>query len=156
VIQVHVANNAGFHPDLEDRWASAIEQVLRRHGIAEAEMSLAIVDDPTIHELNRRFLSHDRPTDVLTFRLDDGEGGLEGEIVISAETAIRQAKSVGWSPTWEALLYIVHGVLHLVGFDDTSDEAAELMRREEHRCLEMLGVSLPSTGGVGAAMVERV
>ena len=78
----------------EERLRQAVENVLRAGGIAAAEVSLAIVDDPTIHRLNVEFLQHDYPTDVLSFLLERRAIELEGEIIASADTAMRNAAAV--------------------------------------------------------------
>ena len=124
-----------------ERLRSAVEGVLTAAEIGAAEVSIAIVDDPTIHELNRQYLEHDYPTDVLSFLLERDEERLEGEIVVSADTAARFAPKYGWRPEDELLLYVLHGSLHLVGYDDGTDEAAAEMRREERRHLERFGLT---------------
>ena len=86
-----------------------------------ARLSLAVVDDPTIHELNRRHLNHDWPTDVLSFVLEERDGHLEGEVILSADTAAAAATEVGWPAAAEQLLYVIHGMLHLVGYRDKTD-----------------------------------
>jgi probable rRNA maturation factor len=143
--------------------------VLSMEAVALAEISVALVDDREIHALNRRFLNHDYPTDVISFLLDGddardlklptadkaasrppsgsrtsrtrhkpsrhrrrGSGTtIEGEIVISAETARRNAKSYRVTPHDELALYLVHGLLHLCGYDDRSPREKRLMRRRE-------------------------
>jgi probable rRNA maturation factor len=100
---------------------------------------VAVVDGATIHDLNRRYLSHDYPTDVLSFVLDDEDGHLEGEVVVSAETAVRVAAEVGWPSAAELLLYVIHGALHLVGFNDKSPLEAVEMQSAEARYLARFG-----------------
>jgi probable rRNA maturation factor len=119
----------------------AIRQLLAEHQVLRAEINVAIVDDPEIHILNRQFLEHDYPTDVLTFPLESPEenGQLVGDIVVSWDTARRNAEELGLSPEGELLLYVVHGTLHLLGFDDTDQEVAGQMRWAERNCLESLG-----------------
>jgi probable rRNA maturation factor len=124
----------------EARLRQAIEHVLAGAGIGSAEVSVAIVDDPTIHQLNAQFLNHDYPTDVLSFLLERSGNSLDGEIVASADTAIRNAAEYGWSPADDLLLYIIHGALHLVGFDDTTDEAEAAMRQAEAEHLARFGL----------------
>ena len=121
----------------------AIRRVLAAAGVAGATVSLAVVDDAAIHELNRRFLRHDSPTDVLSFVLDDRNGQLEGEIVVSADTARATAKRLKWKAHHELVLYIVHGMLHLVGYDDRSRKTAREMRRRECEVLAALGLPPP-------------
>lgn len=119
---------------------------LRSQGIREADISLALVDDPTIHALNRRHLEHDYATDVLSFLLSDtGRAGevaaLEGEIIVSTETAIRQAAEYGWSAEDELTLYLVHGLLHLCGFDDHTAADRRKMRAAECSVLQIWGLT---------------
>jgi probable rRNA maturation factor len=99
------------------------------------------VDDETIHGLNRRFLDHDFPTDVITFPLEEEDGHLEGEIVASFDTARREAGRFGWPAADELLLYVIHGALHLLGYDDTTADAAGQMREQERVMLAHFGRS---------------
>jgi probable rRNA maturation factor len=118
-------------------------QVLDGEGVARAEVGLAFVDDAAIHVLNRRYLQHDEPTDVITFPLSEpGEGKLSGEIVVSTETARRVARQLGHPDRDELLLYVVHGLLHLCGFDDRAPRDRREMRRREAHYLKQAGVQL--------------
>jgi probable rRNA maturation factor len=125
--------------------SEAVRSVLRNSELESASVSLAIVDDPTIHELNRRFLDHDWPTDVLSFVLDNKERHLEGEIVISADTTAAAAEEAGWPVEAELLLYVIHGTLHLVGYDDKTPAEAQVMRAAESSYLSQFGFA-PSAG----------
>jgi probable rRNA maturation factor len=114
------------------RLVDAIERVLRGEAVVEADISLAIIDDARIRELNARYLNHDYATDVLSFLLDSGPGYVEGEIIVSAEMAVARSAEFGWSAADELLLYVVHGTLHLVGYDDHElDDRAKMRAREE-------------------------
>jgi len=124
----------------EDRLGQAARMVLADAGVVLGELSIAVVDDPTIHRLNVRHLGHDYPTDVLSFLLEEGEGSLEGELVVSAEAAAAEAPHYGWSARDELLLYVVHGTLHLVGYDDRDQAQRAEMRRREDEYLSRLGV----------------
>lgn len=107
---------------------------------ATCDISLALIDDATMHELNRRFLNHDEPTDVLTFPgPSTTPGHLEGEILISTDTAARCAGELGISVDGEILLYFIHGVLHLLGYDDQQPVDAARMREMERLFLEQAG-----------------
>jgi probable rRNA maturation factor len=118
-----------------------VRHVLEAEGWQDAEVSLAVVDDPTIHELNRRYLGHDYPTDVLSFLLsDDGARRLEGEVVVSADTAARSAEQFGWTAGDELLLYVIHGTLHLAGYDDQSPDDLARMRDRERTHLAAFGL----------------
>lgn len=119
----------------------AIRQVVHDHGIDAAEISLAIVDDPTMRTLNRQYLQHDYETDVLSFVLDydQSQAALVGQLVVSTDTAARVAAEVGNTFAAELLLYVLHGTLHLVGYlDKTPDDAAD-MRDAERAYLARFG-----------------
>jgi probable rRNA maturation factor len=114
--------------------------VLAGEGVSRASVSISLVDDATIHALNRRHLGHDWPTDVITFPLSaPGDEELSGELVLSAEMALKTAGASGIDPQDELALYLVHGLLHLCGHDDQTPEQAAAMRRREDEVLRRLG-----------------
>ena len=98
----------------------AVQTIVHDAGISEARISIAIVDAPTIAALHGRFLGDPEPTDVLSFVLDQSQRSLEGEVVVSADAALARAPEYLATPDDELLLYVIHGTLHLVGFDDTT------------------------------------
>jgi probable rRNA maturation factor len=114
------------------------QQVLRAVGQAGAELSLSLVDDDEMADINRAYRGIDRPTDVLSFSLLDGEGAehrghLLGDVVIGIETAARQARERHRGLDQEIARLLIHGVLHLVGHDHEESEEAKAMRAEERR-----------------------
>jgi probable rRNA maturation factor len=120
--------------------------VLEGEGIREAKISLAFVDNQTIHGLNKRFLDHDKPTDVITFpQSGPGAKKLEGEIVVGVEVALEQGKERGHAVVEELCLYVIHGLLHLAGYDDIKPKDAAAMRKKEREYLLALG--LPDIAG---------
>jgi probable rRNA maturation factor len=121
------------------RMRETAQAVLEGEGVSEYEISLAFVDNATIHSLNKRFLDHDEPTDVLTFPLSEPKSKkLAGELVIGAEVAQAQAKERGHDTQAELCLYVIHGLLHLCGFDDRDDASAAKMRQRERHYLALL------------------
>lgn len=143
--EVAIAEEAGppLDPPALARLREAVEGVLDEAGFMAARISVALVDDATIHRLNREYLSHDFPTDVLTFPLSDEGGLLEGEIVVSVDTAAATAAQLDWPADNELLLYVIHGALHLVGYDDQDAESLAAMRAAERRRLAALGLTPP-------------
>jgi probable rRNA maturation factor len=123
---------------------AAVRSVFVDSPFRSADVSLAIVDDPTIHQLNARYLDHDYPTDVLSFVLDEADGHLEGEVIVSGDTAIRTAAEAGWSAHDELRLYVIHGTLHLVGYLDKEPQQRRAMLEAEVRILQELGAAFPS------------
>jgi probable rRNA maturation factor len=118
-----------------------VHTVLQGEGIADAEISLAFVDNPTIRTLNKRYLQHDQPTDVLSFPLSGpGSRRLEGELVLGVEVALVEAAERGHDVQIEMVLYVIHGLLHLCGYDDKTEAAAQAMRARERHYLEILGL----------------
>jgi probable rRNA maturation factor len=106
------------------------------------ELSVALVGDKRMSDLHESFLGVSGPTDVLTFELDhDGRGRVTaGEVVICVPEARRQAARRGLEPRVELLLYALHGMLHLCGFDDRTDRDYDTMHRTEDMILKTLGV----------------
>ena len=131
-------------PD-KTRMTTLVRRALGRDN-AGAEVSVVLVDDPTICDLNRRFLKHNRTTDVMAFPGDgesaDGRRPFLGEVVVSADTAAREAKARKRPAQTELLLYTVHGVLHLLGFDDQTVCEAERMHARERELLASIGLHL--------------
>lgn len=128
---------------------TAVRTVLEGEGYREAEVSVALVDDPTIHRLNRQFLRHDYATDVLSFLFDESPDGarLSGEVIVSGDTATRVAAELGHAADQELLLYVIHGVLHLTGHDDHEEDDRAAMRARERHYLQRLGVPLGERHG---------
>lgn len=117
----------------------AVLSVLQGEGVPAAEISLTITSDDEIAVLNQTYLHHEGPTDVITFPLSrQDESPLEGEIVASAETALREAARRKLEPERELCLYVIHGVLHLCGHDDLTPSARRRMRSRERHYLEQL------------------
>jgi probable rRNA maturation factor len=128
------------------RMREVARTVLDGEGVAEYEISLAFVDNSTIHRLNKRYLDHDEPTDVLSFPLSEANARkLAGELVLGAEVAKEQADKRGHTVDTELALYVIHGLLHLCGYDDTTEASARNMRERERHYLTLLG--LPDIAG---------
>ncbi len=133
MIQIELTNQQEIHPVESERLVAAVRQILAEEGLERAEISIAVVDDVTIHRLNVQYLQHDYPTDVLSFILEQQPGYVEGELIVSADTAATESTRYGWLPADELLLYVIHGTLHLAGYLDGTDEERKKMRgREDH------------------------
>ena len=143
MISIDVTNNQTRVPVDEQQLRKAVRIILSEKAVTGAQISVAVVDDATISELHQRFLGKDEPTDVLSFVLERDEDSLEGEIVVSAETAEVTAGWYDWPAEHELLLYAVHGTLHLVGYDDGTPEQRAAMRRAELAYLARLGIRPP-------------
>src|SRR5436190_11702705 len=114
--------------------------VLEGEDVKDYEISLALVDNPTIHRLNKQYLDHDEPTDVLSFPYSAANAKkLEGELIIGVQVAQEQAAERGNDVQTELALYVIHGLLHLCGYDDKSPRAEKEMRKRERHWLAALG-----------------
>ena len=110
------------------------------------EVSVALVDDAEIARLNEHFLGHAGATDALAFDLpDDDSDALEGEVIVSTETAIREARDHTHSAETEVLFYVAHGMLHLCGWNDDTDEKRAAMLNEQRTILRTLGHRIDDT-----------
>ena len=143
-ISVEVVNRQKVMP-VDARW---LERVVRRAVVAigaeSAEITVLVVDDRRIAALHDRWMGIPEPTDVLTFDLSGGESrGLAGDIVVSAETARRLARELGWQPRHELAYYVVHGLLHLAGEDDGTPGERRRMRRRERAVMAASGLPVP-------------
>lgn len=131
------------------RLRKAIEATLSAEQVSQAEISVALVSGPRMRELNRQYLQHDYDTDVLSFCLEQGDefGFLLGQLIVSVDYARQQADLLSQaagrevSLLQELALYLVHGTLHLVGYDDQEPVNRQEMRRRELACLEPLGLT---------------
>ena len=140
MIRVKIASPQEIVPLPFAQLREAARATLEGERVSEARISLAFVDNPTIHNLNRRYLNHDEPTDVLSFPLSGaGARCLEGEIVIGVEVANAQAEERGHDVALELALYVIHGLLHLCGYDDHSEKSRQEMRLRERHYLQQLG-----------------
>ena len=130
--------------DLE-KIRTVCEKILDDCGIASGKMNVVLVDSDTIRQYNRDFLQHDYPTDTISFPIEDrrSEGHLEGEVLVCTEIAKDRAKEFGWTAEEELLLYVVHGMLHLAGFDDATPEQQTIMQEKEREYLATLGIQVP-------------
>ena len=124
--------------------SSAARALLRHLGLPNAELSVLLCDDPFIQTLNATWRQKDEPTDVLSFAMGEGEDAglnedLLGDVVISVDTAARQAETEGHTLEAELRVLLVHGVLHLCGYDHIEPDDAVEMRAKEAECLAALG-----------------
>ncbi|MBI4246440.1 MAG: rRNA maturation RNase YbeY [Candidatus Rokubacteria bacterium] len=128
------------------RLRRAAERALAALGRPAAGLELLVVDDAEIRRLNAVWRSVHRRTDVLAFPLEipGAAGGLVGQVVISADTAARQARRLGVPTALELDLLVTHGVLHLVGYDDRDPVEARLMHERERAILSSGPTRVPA------------
>lgn len=145
--EINFSNRQSLLPVCDDEIRQKIRLLLNDRDVARAELSIVFLDNASIHAINREYLDHDEPTDVITFSLEDDfesgdSGGLSGEILVSAEMAINVAQEIDWPAGNELLLYIAHGILHLLGFDDLTEEPRRRMREAERQVMQLWGIPM--------------
>ncbi|MDE6809050.1 MAG: rRNA maturation RNase YbeY [Muribaculaceae bacterium] len=118
---------------LVQRW---IGEVAVRHGFAARELTYIFCDDSTIIDVNRRFLSHDYYTDIITFDYTRGKL-LRGDMYISLDTVLTNADLVGQAYDRELLRVVIHGILHLCGINDKGPGEREIMEAHENEALAL-------------------
>jgi len=139
----------GLAPEQLQQLRAAIRATLVAEQVAQAEVSMTMVSGPRMRELNRQYLQHDYDTDVLSFCLEQADdfGFLLGQLIVSVDYARQQSQQLSSaaghevSLLQELALYLVHGTLHLVGYDDQEPADQTLMRQRELACLEPLGLT---------------
>lgn len=116
--------------------------VLEGEEVKKAKVTIACLTDSAIAILNQRFLQHEGPTDVISFPYHQSKNNLQGELAVSTDTAYSAAADRNHSPADELLLYIVHGLLHLCGYDDLDDQSRAEMRARERHYLNLLKIAV--------------
>lgn len=136
-MQVEIRNLQDLPVD-EELLADAARLALEVAGGDLDAVAIAIVDDRRIREVNRAYRNSDFPTDVIAFEAEDEPGGRAGEVIVSAQTAARQAPEAGHSLQAELCLLVAHGVLHVLGYEDYDDDARARMNALQDEVLARL------------------
>lgn len=143
-IVVEVSITSDSWGDLSERLSVAARESVKFAGRQRGIIEIAVISDELIRKLNRQHLNHDWATDVISFSYDTDPGGVEGEVLVSWETAVRVAREMQRDPIAELTLYVIHGVLHLCGFDDLEPCDWLAMRAAERAVWEKLHGEPPS------------
>jgi probable rRNA maturation factor len=140
ILTITAATGKAYVPFLRNHLKKAHELLGKKSALRE--MSLALVGDRAMSALHERFMQIAGPTDVLTFPLEVDRRGrtISGEVVVDVAEARRRGKSEQVAPKLELLLYALHGMLHLVGYDDRTEREYRTMHLMEDRLLTKLGV----------------
>jgi probable rRNA maturation factor len=158
-IEVFVADEQSAQPVEVERWETLARKVLEAEGVSgDVELALLFVDEPTMAELNQRFMGHEGPTDVLAFPIDDDDvmigrspdgsssgpdrGPVDdiplllGDVVVCPAVAARNAPSHAGTYDDEIALLVVHGILHVLGMDHADPEETTVMQARERELLD--------------------
>jgi len=146
-LRIDVQVRSPFRRRLSSRWLREVARTaLLAEGVGDGQVGIVVADDDTLRELNRTYAQEDAPTDVLSFPLQEGEGFPQvphlprplGEVIISFPTAQRQAQEGGRTLHQEVAHLLVHGILHLLGYDHSQPQEERIMRAREEEILARL------------------
>ena len=144
LMEILIEDRQNRHKIDHNKIKTKAEIILKALGSPDAELSVLIVSDQEIAELNKRYLGRAGPTNVIAFPMREGPFSdithhLLGDVVISVDTATREAYEVGITPDSRFGELLVHGILHLFGFDhEKTSQEAEAMRIEEEELVKLL------------------
>lgn len=153
VIITNIQNKIEVSKELESLIAKVINAALLAENVSgDVEVSIVLVDDEYIQNLNKNYRSIDAPTDVLSFAMRESvdesdisfecdEEELLGDVVISLERARSQAEEYGHSIEREVGFLVTHGILHLLGYDHETESERAVMRNKEEKILESIGLT---------------
>lgn len=137
----------------DDRLREGIRHVLTTEGAWLVHLSVVLTDHETVRRLNRSYLDHDYNTDVLSFSLrtpstadssTSDEPAVDGEVYVDLDTAAERREEFDTSFEREAYRYVIHGLLHLLGYDDATESGQETMREKEDQYLEAIDAVPPA------------
>ncbi len=137
-MKISISNLQEAYPIKKNRVRDVVKDVLRREGAdvdVDVELGVAFVDKEEMTRLNEKFLGHKGPTDVLSFPIDTNGGRLTGEVAVCVPVAVEFAADAKTDVEGEIMLYVVHGVLHLLGYRDSNEKNAEEMHHLEKEIL---------------------
>ena len=141
-----ITSNTNENIDMNDKLYDVVKAVLDNEGLSmDYEVSITFVDKDEIHKLNREYRKVDRPTDVLSFPMNEeflieGVDSMLGDIVICMDIAKDQAKEYGHSLDREIMYLTCHSMLHLLGYDHIEEDDKKIMRGKEKEVMKNLGV----------------
>lgn len=141
-----ITSNTNENIDMNDKLYDVVKAVLDNEGLSmDYEVSITFVDKDEIHKLNREYRKVDRPTDVLSFPINEeflieGVESMLGDIVICMDIAKDQAREYGHSLDREIMYLTCHSMLHLLGYDHIEEDDKKIMRGKEKEVMKKLGV----------------
>jgi probable rRNA maturation factor len=159
VTDLEISNHQSHVRITDARVRKIVRAVFAAERAAGASLSVAITDNAAVRAVNREFLQHDYDTDVLSFLFESlcvardatpfskrrrAHGRhIDGEVLVSAEMAAKMAPRFSWTPLDELTLYLVHGLLHLCGYDDQTPGERRVMREREREVLAAMRIVMP-------------
>lgn len=126
-----------FKVDQEKKVKGWIEQVISSEGKLLGEVNYILCSDQYLHSINKEYLDHDTFTDIITFDMSEEAQEITGDIFISIDRIKENAQSLGVTFTDEFHRVLIHGILHLIGYTDTTQAEKDAMRQKEEACLSL-------------------
>ena len=136
---IRITNQTSKYVLPHSKLTKLIKKILRVLGVKKAGLGVFFCNDRKIRALNKKYLRHDRPTDVIAFGLGEG-ARVQGDIVISLETTERQALEYGNTFDYELAFYLCHGILHLLGWKDKTPKQRKRMWEKQKAVLKQLRI----------------
>jgi probable rRNA maturation factor len=143
VVKIIIKNFQNKIPISPKRIKITILEALDSESVKESgDITVCLVNDKKIKELNRKYLQRNNPTDVLAFNLTGrrSSGKIFADIVVSTDTAIRNAKIFKTNPLYEVYLYIIHGLLHILGYGDKNTKQRKMMQEKADNIIKKLNI----------------
>jgi rRNA maturation RNase YbeY len=138
-ISFYTQNNSKVKPGIKPLLKTCINKLVKAEGYRLAELSVIMVSDEQLMEMNKQFLDHHYYTDIITFDQSEEEGIVEGELYISTDRIKDNAISFGEDESKEFCRVVIHGTLHLVGYGDKTKKQQAEMREKENHYLTLCG-----------------
>ncbi len=142
-MKVEIANLQKYYKIKDSKIKQVVKETLGKKS-GSAKLSIAFVDNNEIKRLNKIYFGLNDITDVIAFPLNNHKNALNGEIVVSVETAVDTAVKENVDVEGEIVLYVVHGMLHLLGYRDENKDDAKIMHEKESSILKSLGYNMPT------------
>ena len=137
------AEDVQLPPALNDHVKTWIYKLIGREGKRLAGLNFVFCSDEFLHTINVQYLNHDDYTDIITFDNSEEDEAIEGDIFISIDRVIDNSSKFRSAPEQELLRVMAHGVMHLCGYNDKSDEEARVMRGKEQEALDLTAEYIP-------------
>ena len=134
-LTINIHNDSNYQYIPRQRIITTLEQLLFNEKVEEATVNVIVTDNEGIQKINNQYLEHDYPTDVLSFKME--ENTFEAEVYISVEMAKTNADEYKTNWREELVRYAIHGVLHILGYDDATEEGSSAMRKKENKYLAL-------------------
>jgi probable rRNA maturation factor len=137
-VNIKIFNSSSFKYLPKNKVVSAVKHLLSDYKVTDCEINIVYLDDKNIKPINKQYLNHNRPTDVISFTIETSP--LTGEIYMGVETAKKQSMDYKVSFTNEILRLAVHGCLHILGYDDSTEDLRHEMHLLEDKYINILNI----------------